>query len=87
MRRFISDNCTVSASAFVAIKDFYTAYVSWCDDNGADSLGKIKFNERVVSCGYSKGPKKLCGVVKQVWRGLGLKPDGTQVSKVPATRR
>jgi putative DNA primase/helicase len=70
---FFEQCVTIGESEMVAVKDFYEAYVKFCEANGEtmkERLGKKKFNKRVADQGFDSfrtGPNVL------TWLGMTLK--------------
>ena len=38
----------------MAVKDLYTAYMTWCDDTGEETLGKGEFTTALEDRGFQK---------------------------------
>jgi P4 family phage/plasmid primase-like protien len=56
LRAYLDEHTEKSADvqAYVLNKDLYTAYRSWCEENGERALSQVKFSGQMEDMGYQK---------------------------------
>lgn len=66
---FITEKCVVQSSERIMVAALYKAYKAWAENNDANPLGKLRFNERM----RERGIKDYLGNSNRLeWHGVGL---------------
>lgn len=65
---FLDECCVIAGGAKVAASELYTAYKSWCDQNGEHAENQRGLKQRLIERGYRQ-ERKGTGLK---WQGLGL---------------
>jgi putative DNA primase/helicase len=77
---FIDDECIVSEHARAGATALYTAYKTWCDENGEQPESQRRFGGRLKERGFESG-RMTAGARKgsREWYGIGLAggPEGS----------
>lgn len=67
--QFIEDRCEIFAGNKIPLKEIYTDYITWCEENCFSSETNIAFSKRMVALGYTKGKS---GSIRY-WKDLRFK--------------
>lgn len=66
---FVAARCAVGAEALVMAKDFYQAYLAWCQEQGRAPLAQRTFGMQLTAQGFERRRR---GKGKHWWVGIGL---------------
>jgi putative DNA primase/helicase len=71
--RFLDDCCVMAPHLSSAVKDLYTAYMTWCDETREETMGKGAFSTALEDRGFQKHKSGKDGRFR---RGLALASGG-----------
>ncbi len=80
LAEFISQMCIESPGARTSIKDLYTAYCSWCEENKETPIGKLSFSRRLEERGYKS--VRIGHKWERGWQGIGIKTNKEEITEV-----
>lgn len=69
---FVSARCAVGPDALIIAKDFYQAYIDWCQEQGKAPLPQRTFGMQLTAQGFQRRRR---GKGKHWWTGVGLLTD------------
>ena len=67
--QFVAARCVVSDDALIIAKDFYQAYLDWCQEQGREALPQRTFGMQLTAQGFQRRRR---GKGKHWWLGVGL---------------
>jgi putative DNA primase/helicase len=67
---FLEDCCIIHADAKASAKELYTAYTTWCEQNGERAEQQRRFGERLTERGFERYRGGVSGAYH--WKGIGL---------------
>jgi putative DNA primase/helicase len=86
---FIDEECVVADHASATAKALYSAYKTWCEDNGERPESQRRFGSRLKERGFESG-RMTTGARKGAveWYGIGLSggPEGSPESEATRVR-
>jgi len=68
---FFDDRCIVRPDMKVTAKGLYSAYTSWCEDNGERQLSQTAIGKRLAERGFESSRTGKEG--SRIWAGIGLR--------------
>ena len=80
LAEFISQMCIESPGARTSIKDLYTAYCNWCEENKETPIGKLSFSRRLEERGYKS--VRIGHKWERGWQGIGIKSNQEEITEV-----
>lgn len=69
---FVTARCAVGPDALIIAKDFYQAYIDWCQEQGKAPLPQRTFGMQLTAQGFQRRRR---GKGKHWWTGVGLLTD------------
>ena len=69
---FVAARCAVGPDALIIAKDFYQAYIDWCQEQGKAPLPQRTFGMQLTAQGFQRRRR---GKGKHWWTGVGLLSD------------
>lgn len=69
---FVASRCAVGPDALIIAKDFYQAYIDWCQEQGKAPLPQRTFGMQLTAQGFQRRRR---GKGKHWWTGVGLLTD------------
>lgn len=69
---FVAARCAVGPDALIIAKDFYQAYIDWCQEQGKAPLPQRTFGMQLTAQGFQRRRR---GKGKHWWTGVGLLTD------------
>lgn len=66
---FVAARCAVGADSLIIAKDFYQAYIDWCQEQGMTPLPQRTFGMQLTAQGFERRRR---GKGKHWWVGIGL---------------
>ena len=66
---FVAARCAVSEDALIIAKEFYQAYIDWCQEQGQQPLPQRTFGMQLTAQGFQRRRR---GKGKHWWVGVGL---------------
>lgn len=75
--QFIDQNCVIDANTFTVGRKLYSAYTSWCEEEGYKQFGRSRFTTSLTAHGIASEVRRIKGEVVRGYSGIGFLSEHT----------